>query len=292
VTIYDGGMVYDTSECSADYSSFQAPLSGPTGKGVASIALPSSAEFAAEKYIGPPVVTITGSGTAASALVDFDDATRTLKGVIITCPGFGYGAGTTATVASADGRSSYACTVTMFDHTASGGFTKRGAGEVRLTQPSTYGGATIIKAGTVKFEHASSLPSGTSLLVDGGATADLNNIARTVASLGGAGSVSNGDLTVTDALHVNCATAFGGGKITVSGALSFTGMRLVIDDPENLEQYRDAKKATFLTAGAITGMPTAIVAADDRALPANLAVSRSGNSLRFGFNRGMVISFK
>ena len=290
VTIYDGGMVYDTSECSTDYSTFQAPLSGPTGKGVASIALPTSAEFAAEKYIGPPVVTITGTGAAASALVDFDDATRTPKGVIITCPGFGYGADTTATVASADGKSSYACTVTMFDHTASGGFTKRGAGEVRLTQPSTYGGPTVIKAGTVKFEHASALPSDTTLTVDAGAVADLNNIARTVVAVGGTGTVSNGDLTVTDALHINCATAFGGGKLTVSGTLSVAGTRLVIDDPENLMQYKDAKSATFVTAAMVNGKPTEIVAADGSALPTNLKVSKIGNSLRFGFARGTVIS--
>ena len=289
VTIYDGGMVYDTSECSADYSAFQAPLSGPTGKGVASIALPISAEFAAEKYMGPPVVTITGTGTAASALVDFDDATRTPKGVIITCPGFGYDANTTATVASADGKSSYACAVTMFDHTASGGFTKRGAGEVRLTQPSTYGGPTVIKAGTVKFEHASALPSGTTLIVDAGAVADLNNIARTVVAVGGTGTVSNGDLTVTDALHINCATAFGGGKLTVSGTLSIAGTRLIIDDPENLMQYKNAKSATFVTATALNGQPTEIVAVDGSALPTNLKVSKIGNSLRFGFARETVI---
>lgn len=290
VTIYDGGMIYDTSECSAAYSTFQAPLSGPTGKGVASIALPTSAEFAAEKYIGPPVVTITGAGTAASALVDFDDATRTLKGVIITCPGFGYDAETTATIASADGKSSYACTVTMFDHTASGGFTKRGAGEVRLTQPSTYGGATIVEEGMVTFEHASSLPSGTALTVYAGATANLNNTARTVASLSGAGTVSNGDITVTDSLHLNCETVFGGGKLTVSGTLTLAGARLVIDDPENIENYRHSNKATVLSAGMLAGMPTTIVAADGSALPAGLSVVGVGNKLRFGFNRGTIIT--
>ena len=285
VTIYDGGMIYDTSECSADYSTFQAPLSGPVGKGVASIALPQSAEFAAEKYIGPPVVTISGSGTAASALVDFEDATRTLKGVIITCPGFGYGADTTATVMSADGKSSYRCTVEMFDHTASGGFTKRGAGEVRLTQSSTYGGPTVVSAGSVLFQHEESLPSGTALTVAKSAVADLNNVPRVVQSLGGSGTVK-GDLTVTGDIHVSCGDVADGGILTVSGTLKLNGKRLVVDDPENIALGMGDGMAAFLSAQNLDGEVCEIVAAGGGAPAEALFVKKIGNTMYIGSKKG------
>ena len=68
------------------------------------------------------------------------------------------------------------------------------------------------------------------------------------------------------------------------------GARLVIDDPENIENYRHSNKATVLSAGMLAGMPTTIVAADGSALPAGLSVVGVGNKLRFGFNRGTIIT--
>lgn len=97
--------------------------------------------------------------------------------------------------------------------TGTGGFTKNDAGTVQIQNATNdYAGDTKITAGTLNFNGTGQIPSTTNLIIDGG-TFGTNNIARTVASLTGAGgSISGGNV-----LTVNQT-----GTTTWSGVLNTT----------------------------------------------------------------------
>jgi autotransporter-associated beta strand protein len=96
-----------------------------------------------------------------------------------------------------------------------------GAGTLTLTGASTYTGSTTIQAGTLRISGADDrLPTGTTLTIDGGATAggtfDLNGRNQTVAGLsGGSGTVKG---LVTNTLAATTRT------ITVTGSSTFDGI--------------------------------------------------------------------
>ena len=85
-TVYEKGFVIDTCDtmnsARTEYGTatvefaFVAP---GDGKRIRSIALPTDAAFSQEKIIGAPVITISGEGAGASAVVEFDNETRRLS---------------------------------------------------------------------------------------------------------------------------------------------------------------------------------------------------------------------
>src|SRR5262249_49532095 len=79
-----------------------------------------------------------------------------------------------------------------------GSFTKTGAGTLALQGPASYGGATIIDAGTLQLGAGAALPSSTTLAVADSARFETTGQDVRVASLTGAGSVSlsGGSLTI------------------------------------------------------------------------------------------------
>ena len=77
-------------------------MGSPSGKVVASIALPSEAANATT-YCGPAEVTISGTGVGAAAVAEFDSKTRRITGITVVSPGTGYDDTTTATIESPGG---------------------------------------------------------------------------------------------------------------------------------------------------------------------------------------------
>lgn len=199
VLVHGGGIVVEPE--SAGAYSFKFPLAAPTGKVVASVALPDSAAFLADnKYMGPARVVISGAGRGAAAVAEFDEATRTITGIRVVAPGTDYDDSTTATITSSDGSTTYVCAVTVADAPTTGaGLTLRGNGTLTLKAANTYKGPTSVEGGTLVFQHASGIPSGSDISVAAGATLDLNGIARTTPRLSGAGTIA-GSLTVTEGL--------------------------------------------------------------------------------------------
>ncbi len=165
VTVFAGGAIIDSDTYTVTNN---IALQAPTGKGIASIALP--AEFDATDYMGPPVVTIDGDGVGATALCEYDSTNQVVTGITVTSPGWNY---TTATVTLSRGGKTniVACTATLADNASTGGFTKRGSGTLVLSEANTYGGKTRIEEGVLRTAAAGAIPSGSEIELAGGALA-------------------------------------------------------------------------------------------------------------------------
>jgi autotransporter-associated beta strand protein len=91
-----------------------------------------------------------------------------------------------------------------------------------LNATNTYSGATIVSNGMLKVANTGSLSTNTALTVVGtGAAVNLNGKEQSCVSVGGAGFVTNGTLTVTAALYP-------GGSNTV-GTLTLGNLTLAPD---------------------------------------------------------------
>ena len=158
VVVYSGGATIETEAANAVWT---APLVRPTGQSITSITLPAEvlSPISYKKMIGPPRIAIDGNGHGATAIADYDDATRTVKGVIVTSPGYGYDGETTVTVDSWDRKSTFPCTYTLGE-VAGGGFTKKGGGKLTLGGANTYAGATRLEGGTLAFTDPNGYPGG------------------------------------------------------------------------------------------------------------------------------------
>ncbi len=146
VTVYSGGAVIDTDGHDVGIA---APISAPSGRGIASIAIDGSFS----DIVAPPIITISGDGYGASAVALFDSATRTVTGVVVTSQGCGYTAENTTITASYRSRPStpvVPCTFTLSED--------RSSMPVRLTKRGS--GSLTFASGT--------LPSGVVLSVEGG----------------------------------------------------------------------------------------------------------------------------
>ncbi len=91
VYVFEKGAQFDTD--GYNVTPGQALLA-PSGLGVKSIrwshADAAKLKWKGSELMGPPMVIIEGDGEGATAVVDFDTATRTVKGIIVTSPGWGY----------------------------------------------------------------------------------------------------------------------------------------------------------------------------------------------------------
>ena len=285
-TVYDGGIVMDASECASNNAASRIPfpLQRPYGKGIKAIALPpADSPFWEKNFLGPTRIRIAGSGKAATALVDFDLATAKPKGVIVTGAGFGYDDSTTATVASWDGKTNYPCTVTLFEHEAKGGFTLRGTMGVALAGANTWGGTTTVESATLTFPSAAAYPAGSPLALRPAGTVDFSNVARTLSSITGAGTIKNANVTVTNGLSFYVADATTNAYLHLTGKLTLgSGTTVSVLDHENLVTG-GASMVIAKADGGIEGEPV-LSDLDNRWL-----LYVSGKELRFGYASGTQI---
>ena len=273
--IHPGGIVVDTSATrgtsgNPELSEMWMPMGSPSGKVVASIALPSEAANATT-YCGPAEVTISGTGVGAAAVAEFDSKTRRITGITVVSPGTGYDDTTTATIESPDGSTAYTCAVTMADAVATGGLTKRGAQVLRLRGANTYGGPTRCEEGNLVFQSNLNTYPGGDLELEGGVI----------------WFAVSGTVSLSCTVRGSCAALFGGETwIRADGTLDLSGVSFEVTDPENLPLYKDAPKVTLFTAASITGMPT--LAADYR----SFRLYATGNTVRFGNHKGTALLFR
>ena len=282
--VQEGGIVFEpkmTGDATNNFAVMSSDLAAPEGYVVAAIALPTAEGFSSEKYMGPAQIRIYGEGTDAVACVDYDDVLMTPTNITVVAKGTGYAeSGTTAQMASADGKTWYDCAVTVEPASATGrGLTKRGDQKLELTGVNTYKGDTCIEGGTLKLSGEYSLPVGSGLFVDSGATVDLGGVKRSVPTLGGAGTVA-GSVDVSEGIAAVCTET----PLSVTGTLTFgEGATFAVENPEALNPD-PCVKTVLVTAGTLDGpMPTLV------GLNNPWRLSRRGGSLCVGVSRPLVL---
>lgn len=293
--VYENGMTLDTSVCSnsdmtvAAEHQFSDGILAPTGKGVVSIALPTSDAFKKEVYTAPARVRIfDATGWGATAFADFDPETGTLAGVKVTSRGCDYSDSPVVLLDSADGKKTYVCTCRLAANVG-GGLTKRGAQLATLFGTNTYVGATCVEEGMLKFNAAENVPTNSHMRVKAGATLQLP-CATPLKSIGGAGRIAGGDVVLTAGCVADAADLNAKAKLTVEGAVSFAdGAVVSLADPESLAQ--GPSRWPLVTAtDAIEGTP----ALDRTTLPAPFGVSFSSDrkTLYLTYPNATIIVFR
>lgn len=271
------------------------PLSDLSGRGIASVSLPTGDKaFAAEVYLGTVLVDVEGSseGHGAVLITECDATTRKLTGVKVLASGSGYDEATKIYVHSATNvNTRYECTYTLTDATREGGkLVKRGDRSLRLR--GTYGctGGTVVEEGVLILADEAMIPNGTPLTVKSGAALTADEKDLTVSSLAGMGGTINcKSLTVTKELELTVADIFAADAkaSTVSGGLNFNeGVKVTITDPKNLAAHFYDERRTILNAEG--GLSGALPVLSDK-VAARWSLSIVGNTLKFGSRRGTCI---
>ena len=163
------GASIDTDGKTGNFSS--RPFAGATGKGVVSVDLPSPLE----NVLSVPQVIITGDGTGAVAVVEYDADARRVSGVRVVAPGSGYSKATANICYSLSFPVLSGVSCTLVQNGEGQDFTKKGIGDFTFMAENTYGGRTILEGGTLVLGVPNALPANSPIVPKGGwleATAD------------------------------------------------------------------------------------------------------------------------
>ena len=262
--VWKKGLVFDTSENATNSGAGGTEIpfwfDSPTGKGVESVALPTSSSFNATNYLGiARVVFEDETGWGASAYAEYDFTQKKVTKIVVTSRGCDYSEGTKAYLESPDRSTRYECALTLSSNEGMcGEFVKRGAPYLDLFATNTVTGGIAVEGGSLRTRTNGVIPSNTPVRVESGATLDLYNKGGiTVSTFTGAGQVINGAVTVTNAVRASCADIFAGKHATFASNLTFApGATFTITDPENLAAYAHSASATAFTATSVNGTPT------------------------------------
>ncbi|MBN8457443.1 MAG: autotransporter-associated beta strand repeat-containing protein [Verrucomicrobia bacterium] len=138
--VYPGGGTIDNG---GNAVTIAQALEAPTGNGVSASGLTVSGGG----YIAPPVVTIGGDGTGATAVAEIDPSGN-LTGITITNPGVDYMNITVSLSGGGVGNTGSVSGSASFVANTSGGVSYSGAGTTTLTGVNTYTGNSTVSSGT------------------------------------------------------------------------------------------------------------------------------------------------
>ena len=264
--VWKKGFVFDTSctgEATGSSAESMPPFhyESPTGQGVERVVLPQVAATNTA-YMGIARIVFQGDGWGASAYADYDFDAHKLTHVVVTSRGCDWGAGTKAFVESPDRKALWECELTLTSNEGHAGeLVKRGAYNLNLYATNTITGGIAVEQGALNAHVAGAIPSNTPVRVEAGATLNLFEHPVVLSTFTGAGSVTGGGVTVTNALRASCAELFAGRHATFANALTFAeGAVFEITDPENLETYAKRGSVTAFTAQTVSGTPTLRIA--------------------------------
>ena len=267
--VWKKGLVIDTSDSSGSTQDGQPsgvaashmPLhfESPTGKGVASVSLPTTGNYTNVTYYGPARVVFedeTGWGASAYAVYDYE--TKKHSRIIVTSRGCNYSDNAKAYIESPGRTTLYECALTLSENAGMDGeLVKRGTPTLSLFATNTIKGGIAVEEGTLYAGTTGVVPSNTPVRVESGATLQFSvNQPAFLSTFTGAGNVTGCDITVTNAVRATCAELFANKHATFGNALTFAeGAVFEITDPENLEAYKNHGSVMAFTAQTVNGAP-------------------------------------
>ena len=257
ITSFGAGAIFDTAECNAN---LDHPLTAPNGNGLLSLALPEGVSFDDWAFAGAPYVEISGDGSGASAVAEFDSVNGRLTGFTVTSPGCGYTAIEARLI-----RGGYTnevplvCTVGAPPH---GGLTKTGLGTLRLNVANTYGGRTRVEAGTLTACHEDAIPAGGDIEIAGG-TLDAGGFEKVFGAISAtSGSLENASGTFASLVKTGPGTFMLCGTLAASAPIEVRegALRLPVKVPGLIcgeKTYADGEPLTeYDNAVPLTGLGT------------------------------------
>lgn len=258
VIVHDGGAVIDTNGKTG--TRVTVPVMKATGNGVVGV---RGFEPLTDR-VGAPVAWVSGDGKGAVAVAEWDLATRTVTGVRICSPGVGYTEATVTLYDWAGGRTA-SYEAELGENAGTGAFVKKGAGDLTLSAANTWGGDTVLAGGTLALDHAAALPTGTTVVFQGGTVE------------------ANGHALPTRYAVEGKAVAAAGKAFGYDGSFAFpAGSELTLRD---FDMLTNAMKSVTLVkfTGGVTGAPAPQQLAKDWKL------SCSGRSIRLVHENGLVL---
>ena len=148
-----------------------------------------------------------------------------------------------------------------------GTLTKNGNGVLTLNAAATYSGDTKVNQGELAVSSANTLSAASSIVVQSGATLNLNSTDQSVKGIAGAGTVSLGtaNLTINDGdSRIFSGDVTGGGNViksgsgvqTFSSALSYAGSTAVNNGTLRVNNTLTTSGITLAGSATLTGKGT------------------------------------
>ena len=285
IVVYEEGMTVDTNGKEETVQIAEMPFEGADGNGIMRIDLGGEER----NLIGAPRVEVEnvgdGAGYGATAVADWDPATRVLKGVHITSHGWGYTQGKVKVTLSI-GSTHWSKTLTddaiTVGANVAGGFTKRGAGTLTLNATNTWAQWTKVEGGTLRANADWAIPAGTAVTLSGGGVLDFNSTTGEVASVTygvGGGSIVNAENVVlpqalTFALDVEDLLA--GRSIPMTGNINLEGVEIRLTGDLNRLDPEVCRRHTLLAVSDGTASGTPVLVGSEVPMGWVLAVTGEG----------------
>ena len=277
VSVFEEGAVID---CDGEWVQHEnTPLEANVAGGIQTITLPQKSYSG---VIGPAQVTIAnvdgGTGVGATAVCDWDPATRTVNGVTITSRGWGYEQGKVKVTltfpnpykgSNNDNVSTVTLTgdaITVGDNVI-GGLTKRGKAKLTLNATANaWQKWTKVEGGTLAIGAAGAMPNGTAVTLSGGGTLDFGGQTVEVASVTygiGGGTFANAEnVTFANAkkvIEITMEDIMAGKAVPFDGTLDLSQVEIrVTGDVSKLDGKIRHRYSNFVCAESVTGQPTIV----------------------------------